>query len=248
MHPYHPSAASSARRASIRFWRALASALLTLSLASGVAAAQAIELGPRVTIDVELQTPPAEPAIDWDVARAVARSPDDHVVATFDFVQDGPRVHLQGVLPDLGGTQLPVDIDEPDMWPCPVSTSAEARFLPVQFVAEGLGSLEIGLQPPTIDWRPGMVQFVFVYADAAVAVKGQCYDEGVDGEVVIDVAMRPGWNLLASEVVGEDEVEGLVLRHASDEERAEARWYLVERGVREPPDPHPEVRPEGRGD
>ena len=248
MHPSHPSAAPSARRASVRFWRALLAALLTLSLASGVAAAQAIELGARVTIDVELQTPPADPAIAWDVAQAVARSPDDHVVATLDFVQDGPRVRLQGVLPDLGGTQLPVDVDDPEMWPCPVSTSAEARFLPVRFVAEGLGSLEIGLQPPTTSWTPGRVQFVFVYADAAVAVTGQCHDEGVDGEVVIDLALRSGWNLLASEVVGADEVEGLVLRHASDEERAEARWYLVERGVRQPPGPATDVRPEGRGD
>ena len=235
-------------RAPVHVWRALLVALLILSATIGAATAHSLELGPQVTIDVELQVPPADPAIPWDVARAVARSQSDHVVATFGFVQDGPRVRLQGLLPDLGGTPLPVDVDEPDMWPCPVSTSAEARFLPVRFVAEGLGSLEIGLQPPTSSLAPGMVQFVFVYADADVAVKGRCHDEGFDGEVVVDLALRPGWNLLASEIVGETEAEGLVLRQASDEERAAARWYLFEHGVRLPPDPRPEVRPKSRGD
>lgn len=225
----------------------LGSLLLACALLGAAAAQGGVTLGPSATIDAELHGVPVEPETRQALGRVEAHTPERDVIATLQLSLDDERVMLRGELPDLAGSRLLEPITSETLWPCPVEVSdPAARFLPINLHAEGLGSLQLGTDPPSAEPLPGEISLVLVYADAAVAVQATCREDGPEMTLVVDAALRPGWNLLASELQHDAEDEQVLLRKATPEELAQARWYA--RALPRPAAPErQQVRP-GDGD
>lgn len=224
---------------------ALLGTLLACALVSAAVAQGGVTLGPSATIDAELHGVPVEPETRQALGPVEARPPDGEVIARLQLRLDGERVMLRGVLPDLSDSALLEPITSEDLWPCPVHVDdPAARFLPVNLHAEGLGGLQLGSAPPSPHPLPGEMLLVLVYADAAVAVQATCRDDAPEMTLVVDAGLRPGWNLLASEFQRDAADERVLLRKATPEELAQARWYAYP--AAQPTTPgRPEVRPGG---
>ena len=226
----------------------LLGSLLACALVSAAAAQSGVTLGPSATIEAELHGVPVEPETRQALGRVEARTPESDVIATLHLRLDGERVMLRGELPDLAGSTLLEPITSETLWPCPPEVSdTAARFLPINLHAEGLGRLQLGSAPPSPEPLPGEMLLVLVYADADVAVQATCRDDGPEVTLVVDAALRPGWNLLASEFRRDAADEQVLLRTATPDERAQARWYahpLAQPAAPERPDVRP-ARPGG---
>lgn len=213
----------------------LALAVIGSLLASSAAAAgnvqngaalgeSGVTLGESATIDAEVFGVPPEPELRERIGAVAARSPDGDLVARLRLSLDGERVVLQGELPSLTGSPLLAPITSEELWPCPVEVDRRANFLPTRFDAEGLGMLILGTEPPHPQPLPGELTLVLVYADQTVSVRASC-DVDPRPQLEIDLQLQPGWNLLASELLRDAEGERLLLRTATDDEIARARWY-----------------------
>lgn len=200
-------------------------AALALALAqtdAGRSSIPGIELGYAAVVDGPLRDPPTDATGPIEVA---VRGPADEDVArlTIAFASaDGAR--LQGTLPDLRGNPLLARIDDDELWPCPMTVSADAGFLPVVFrAADAGGVIDIANRRLPTNPEAGYRQLVLVFADADVYVRGACQE--APQALAVDVYLRPGWNLLVSEVV---EVGGeflVALRSAGAADLADAGWY-----------------------
>jgi hypothetical protein len=208
--------------------RALAIGLIaSLALASGQADGErhsipGLVLGYAAVIDAPLQDPPADASGTVEIAVRGAADEDVARLTLAFATADGAR--LQGALPDLRGDPRLARIDDEELWPCPMTTSADARFLPVAFRASDAGAvIDIANRRLPANPEAGYRQLVLVFADADVYVRGACHD--APQALSVDVYLRPGWNVLVSEIV---EVGGellVALRSAGAADLAGAGWY-----------------------
>jgi hypothetical protein len=201
--------------------------IASLTLASGQAEAErasvpGMQLGYSAVVDAPLLDLPGDATGPIDVA---VRGPSDEDVARLTLAiatADGAR--LQGTLPDLRGSPLLAPIDDEELWPCPMTTSTDARFLPVAFRAGDAGAvIDIANRRLPTNPEAGYRQLVLVFADADVYVRGACHE--APQALSVDLYLRPGWNLLVSEVV---EIGGellVALRSAAAADLAGAGWY-----------------------
>jgi hypothetical protein len=190
-----------------------------------------LQLGYAAAIDAPLLDPPTDAGGRVEVA---VRGPADEDVArlTLAFASaDGAR--LQGALPDLRGSPLLARIDDEELWPCPMTVSADAGFLPVALRASAAGAvIDIANRRQPANPEAGYRQLVLVFADADIHVRGECHE--APQALSVEVYLRPGWNLLVSEVV---EIGGelvVVLRSAAATDLADAGWYWREVGDARP--------------
>jgi hypothetical protein len=223
--------------------RALAVGLIaSLTLAFGQAEVErdsvpGLQLGYVATIDAPLLDPPTDANGRVEVA---VRGPSDEDVARLILAfgsADGARLQgtlrLQGILPDLRGSPLLARIDDEELWPCPMTVSADAGFLPVAFRASAAGAMiDIANRRLPANPESGYRQLVLVFADADVHVRGACHE--APQALSVEVYLRPGWNLLVSEVV---EIGGellVLLRSAAVTDLPDAGWYWRELGDARP--------------
>ena len=205
------------------------------ALAQGALGQGELELGLSVDIVVELDLTDATADQPATPSPVKAITPDGDPVASLSLEDEAGATTLRGTLPDLAGSPLLASITSEELWPCPLEVSdAGASFLPVSFLVDGIGTLEISAQTPTRSPLPGHVAYVFVYADVAVTASGECPGLGVD------IELAPGWNLLAGEL---DVGDHVLLRNATPDEQRLARWYFTpQHGAPQPSEQ--DVRPE----
>lgn len=219
----------------------LASLIAGCMLVTTAAAQSGVTLGVSARIDAEVHGPLPEPDLRGSLGRVEARSPDGDVITTLRLRVADDRMLVQGVLPDLAGAQMLVPITSEALWPCSVHASdPAARFLPASLVAVGLGGLRLGSGPPEPQPQPGDVLLVLVYADTNVNVQATCV-EGLDTPLHVDTDLRPGWNLLASELLRDAAVDHVLLRTATTEEITRARWFSTMSPEPVAPDRHRKV-------
>jgi hypothetical protein len=215
--------------------------IASLALASGQAEAErasipGLQLGQAAVVDAALLDLPSDATGPIEVA---VRGPYDEDVArlTLAFASAG-GARLQGTLPDLRGSPLLARIDDAELWPCPMTVSTDAGFLPVALRA-GAGGAVVDIANRRLPANPevGYRQLVLVFADADVYVQGACHE--APQALSVDLYLRPGWNLLVSEVV---EVGGellVVLRSAGAADLADAGWYWRVQGDTRPLETRP---------
>lgn len=143
---------------------------------------------------------------------------------------DSGTVRLSGGLPDLRSSGLLEPIDSEELWPCPLSFTTEAAFQPVNLWLDAVPAvIEMATGPLPPAPEPHYRQFVLVFADAVVGVQGSCLE--LPQPVTVDLVLRPGWNLVASETALVDGLQRIRLSSADEADLAEAGWYW--RGVPE---------------
>jgi hypothetical protein len=201
--------------------------LLAASLAAGWAQASAgVTLGWTAQVDALVHdVPPEASAITQVTARGEGGA--DVAVLTLQHEGDG-RAQLRGTLPDLRGSPLLQPITSEAWWPCTMQATRDAGFAPSALGAVGAPAvIELASGPPPAEPAPGYRQLLLVFADADVRVHGACLD--VPTALQVDLYLRPGWNLITSEllVVGEQERVLLRATGAADLDGVSWRWRDV---------------------
>ena len=183
--------------------------------------AAGVTLGWSAEIDATvLDVPPEATAVNTLAARTqdgadVARLTLQHGVA------GGPRLH--GTLPDLRGSPLLQPITSEALWPCAMQASADARFAPFGLWTVGApGAIELANAPLPDAPEPGYRQLLLLFADTDVRVQGTCLDGAT--ALQVDLYLRPGWNLVASELVAVGERDRVLLRSASAADLRGVAW------------------------
>jgi hypothetical protein len=201
----------------------LACLLLTIAAAQTDdprATAPGVLLGYVAQVDAPLLDVPTDATGPIDV-RASGPGGEDVARLRVTLGADGAR--LRGTLPDLrAGSQLAA-IDDEALWPCPMTVSAAARFLPVALRAVDVATVEIADRALPAEPTAGYRQLVLVFADADVYVQGACHD--APQALTVDLYLRPGWNLVVSEVVDVGGELRVALRSSADADLADVGWY-----------------------
>lgn len=206
-------------------------ALLAVALGQGAAnpAAPAdvgLALGARAMIDA-----PVRDAPDAGFDRAEARGEGGEVIAVLDLTLATDGARLRGALPDLRGHPALLQADGEALWPCPMTVSGPAGLLPVGVWVGGDGAVvELANQPMPAAPAAGYRQLLLLFADADVRVTGACADPAIG--LRVDAYLRPGWNLLVSEVVTTPAGLGVLLRSSAPADLADAAWYWRDGAVR----------------
>lgn len=202
--------------------------LLALSLATAAAqGATGVTLGWTAQIDAPVLDVPPEAT---DVTRVVARAEGgadpgaDVAPLTLDHgAVGGPR--LSGTLPDLRGNPILQPITSEELWPCAMQATADARFAPFTLWVVGAPAvLELVNAPLPAEPAPGYRQLLLLFADADVRVQGTCPEAPT--ALRVDVDLRPGWNLVTSELLTPGDGGTILLRSSApvDLEGVAWRW------------------------
>ena len=207
--------------------------LLTASLATAWAQAGAaapasagITLGWTAHVDALVHdVPPEASAITQLTARGQGGA--DIALLTLRHL-DGGRAQVSGTLPDLRGSHLLQPITSEAWWPCPMQATLDAGFAPFALWAVGAPAvIELASGPLPTEPAPGYRQLLLVFADADVRVQGACLEAPT--ALQVDLYLRPGWNLITSELLVLGEQERVLLRAtgAADLEGVAWRWRDV---------------------
>jgi hypothetical protein len=202
----------------------LACLLLTIAAAQpgGTrATAPGVLLGYVAQIDAALLDAPTDHTGPIEI-RASGPGGEDVARLRVTLGADG-AARLQGTLPDLRAGALLAPIGDESLWPCPMTASTAARFLPLALRAADDATVEIANRALPAEPTAGYRQLVLVFADADVYVQGACHD--APQALTVDLYLRPGWNLVVSEVVGVRGELRVALRSAADADLADVGWY-----------------------
>ena len=214
----------------LRLWLAL---LLTASLATASAQTGApdhgeagLTLGWTAQVDALVHDVPPEASATTQVT---ARGEGGADVAVLMLQHEGGgRAQLRGTLPDLRRSHLLQPITSEAWWPCPTQATANAGFAPFSLWAVGAPAvIELASGPLPPEPGPGYRQLLLAFTDADVRVQGTCLEAPT--ALQVDLYLRPGWNLITSEllVVGEQERVLLRATGASDLDGVAWRWRDV---------------------
>ena len=158
------------------------------------------------------------------MTRVAASSADDVDIALLARERDsagGPQ--LRGTLPDLRGSPLLQPITSERLWTCAMQAGADARFAPVTLWAVGAPAvLELVNAPLPDEPTPGYRQLLLLFADTDVRVQGSCPEAPTSLQV--DLHLRPGWNLVTSELTAVGERDRLHLRSTSESDLRGMAW------------------------
>ena len=201
--------------------------LLAASLASASAQAGAgVTLGWTAHVDALVHdVPPEAGAITQMAARGEGGA--DVAVLTLQH-EGGGRAQLRGTLPDLRGSHLLEPITSEAWWPCPMQATVDAGFAPFALWAVGAPAvIDLASGPLPTEPAPGYRQLLLVFTDADVRVQGACLEAPT--ALQVDLYLRPGWNLITSELLLVGEQERVLLRAtgAADLEGVAWRWRDV---------------------
>jgi len=183
--------------------------------------APGVTLGWTAQIDATVLDVPPEAV---DVTRVAASSADDVDIALLARERDsagGPQ--LRGTLPDLRGSPLLQPITSERLWTCAMRGSADARFAPVTLWAVGAPAvLELVNAPLPDEPAPGYRQLLLLFADTDVRVQGSCPEAPTSLQV--DLHLRPGWNLVTSELLTPGDGGTILLRASAAAELDGVAW------------------------
>ena len=198
--------------------------LLIASLASAAAqSGTGLSLGWTAQVDAIVHDVSPEAT---QVAQVTARAESGADVALLTLRHlPGGRAQLQGRLPDLRGSHLLQPIASADLWPCAMEASAVALFAPFALWAVGAPAvMELASGPLPEAPEPGYRQLLLLFADTDVRVQGACLEAPTSLQV--DLYLRPGWNLVTSELATVGDAERVLLRASgpSDLEGVAWRW------------------------
>jgi len=215
--------------------------LLGILLAPALAQGAGVTLGLVGEIDALVLDAPPE-ASGYDLV--ALRSFDGVDLALASLCCEGdPAPRLRGDLPDLRGSHLLRPVTSEELWPCPLQATREVGFLPVSpWVVGTPAVLVLASGPLPARPGPGYRALLLVFVDGDVRLTGLCLDDGAGLQV--DAYLRPGWNLLTSELIGSAAQELVLLRTASAADLEVAAWYWQDvSGQPSPTGPVPRVEP-----
>jgi hypothetical protein len=201
----------------------IATSLAAAGAQSGAPAPSAagVTLGWTAQIDAPVLDVPPEAA---DVTQVAARDADGVDVALLALEQGavgGPR--LRGTLPDLRGSPLLQPITSEELWPCAMQASADARFAPLGLWTVGApATIELANAPLPDEPAPGYRQLLLLFAETDVRVQGTCPEAPT--ALRVDLYLRPGWNLVASELTAGGEPDRVLLRSTSEADLRGVAW------------------------
>ena len=220
---------------------------LCLALLLGILLAPAHAQGAGVTLGFvgEIDAPVLDAPPD-------ASGYDQVALRTFDGVdlalaslccEDDPEPRLRGDLPDLRGSHLLHPVTSEELWPCPIQATSVVGFLPVSLWVVGTPAvLELASGPLPAQPGPGYRQLLLVFVDGDTRLTGLCLENGTG--LQLDAYLRPGWNLLTSELIGTAAQEVVLLRNTSAADLEAAAWYWRDVGGQaSPTGPVPRVEP-----
>lgn len=214
--------------------------LLASLLAHATAQGAGVTLGFVGEIDGLVHGVPPEAAGHDLVA---LRTLDGVDVALATLCCDGdPEPRLRGDLPDLRASHLLRPVTSEELWPCPIQATREVGFLPVSLWVVGIPAvLHLASGPLPERPAPGYRQLLLVFVDGDVRLTGTCVEAPT--ALQVDAYLRPGWNLLTSELVGTAGQERVLLRSSGAADLEGAAWHW--RGVShtKPAEAAPQQRP-----
>jgi len=214
----------------LRLWLALllAASLTTAWAQAGTAApaSAGVTLGWTAQVDALVHDVPPGAS---EITQVAARGEGGADVAVLMLQHEGGgRALLRGTLPDLRGSHLLQPITSETWWPCPMQATLDAGFAPFALWAVGAPAvIELASGPLPPEPGPGYRQLLLAFADADVRIQGTCLEAPT--ALQVDLYLRPGWNLITSEllVVGEQERVLLRATGASDLDGVAWRWRDV---------------------
>ncbi len=183
--------------------------------------AAGVTLGWSAQIDaVVLDVPPEASEVNQVAARD-ADGVDIALLALEPGAVGGPQ--LRGTLPDLRGSPLLQPITSEELWPCAMQASADARFAPVGLWAIGApAAIELANAPLPSEPAPGYRQLLLLFADTDVHVEGACLEDTT--ALRVDLYLRPGWNLVTSELTAVGGRDGVLLRSSAAADLRGVAW------------------------